>query len=83
VNNQTWALLAAMAFNLISRAQRLTLTGPYQAATSKTIRQRLLHITGRITPSGQRLHLDQDWPWTPTLLTGIEHANTLTDRHAA
>lgn len=40
VNNQTWALLAAMAFNLLSRAQRLTLTGPYQTATPKTIRLR-------------------------------------------
>ncbi len=83
VNNQTWALLAAMAFNLMSRAQRLTLTRAYQRATPKTIRQRLLHIAGRITPNGRRLHLDCDWPWTPTLLTGIKHAETLTDRHAA
>ena len=83
VNNQTWALLAAMAFNLLSRAQRLTLTGPYRTATPKTIRHRLLHIAGRITPSGRRLHLDRDWPWTPTLLNGIHHAQTLTDRHAA
>ncbi|MDH3683447.1 MAG: transposase, partial [Acidimicrobiia bacterium] len=84
VNNQTWALLAAMAFNLLSRAQRLTLTGPYQSATPKTIRQRLLHIAGRITPSGRRrLHLDSDWPWTPTLLAGIHNTNTLTNHHAA
>ena len=83
VNNQTWALLATMAFNLMSRAQRLTLTSPYQRATPKTIRQRLLHIAGRITPTGQRLHLDTDWPWTPTLLTGIQHATTLTNHHAA
>ncbi len=83
VNNQTWSLLATMAFNLISRAQRLTLTGGYQRATPKTIRQRLLHIAGRITPNSRQLHLDQDWPWTPTLLTGINQAETLTDRHAA
>ena len=83
VNNQAWALCSAMAFNLISRAQRLTLTGPYQTATPKTIRHRLLHIAGRITPSGHRLHLDQDWPWTPTLLDGIHQTQTLTSRHAA
>ncbi len=56
VNNQAWALCCAMAFNLLSRAQRLTLTGRYQAATPKTIRHRLLHIAGRITPSGHRHH---------------------------
>ncbi|MDH3294287.1 MAG: IS1380 family transposase, partial [Acidimicrobiia bacterium] len=41
VNNQAWALCSAMAFNLLSRAQRLTLTGPYRTATPKTIRPRL------------------------------------------
>jgi hypothetical protein len=83
VNNQTWALCSAMALNLLSRAQRLTLTGPYRTATPKTIRHRLLHIAGRITPSGRRLHLDHNWPWTPTVLDGIHHAQTLTNRHAA
>jgi hypothetical protein len=83
VNNQAWALCCAMAFNLLSRAQRLTLVGPYQTATPKTIRHRLLHIAGRITPSGHRLHLDRDWPWTPVLLNGIHHTQTLTGRHAA
>ena len=83
VNNQAWALCCVMAFNLLSRAQRLTLTGHYRTATPKTIRHRLLHIAGQITPSGHRLHLDQDWPWTPVLLDGIHHTQTLTTRHAA
>jgi hypothetical protein len=83
VNNQAWAQCCTMALNLLSRAQRLTLTGPYQTATPKTIRHRLLHIAGRITPSGRRLHLDCDWPWTPVLLDGIHHAQTLTNHHAA
>ncbi len=83
VNNQTWALLAATAFNLLSRAQRLTLTSRYQRATPKTIRQRLLHIAGRITPAGRRLDLDTTWPWTPTLITGIHKTETLTNRHPA
>ncbi len=82
VNNQTWALLAAIAFNLLSRAQRLTLTGRYQTATPKTIRQRLLHIAGRVTPTGRALHLDADWPWTPTLITAINQTETIT-HHAA
>ena len=83
VNNQAWALCSTVAFNLLSRAQRLTLTGRYRTATPKTIRHRLLHIAGRITPSGHRLHLDQDWPWTPVLLDGIQHTQNLTTRHAA
>ena len=72
-----------MAMNLLSRAQRLTLTGRYRTIAPKTIRQRLLHIAGRITPSGRRLHLDADWPWTPTLLHGIDHARNLGNHHAA
>lgn len=83
VNNQAWAQCCTMALNLLSRAQRLTLTGPYRTAAPKTIRQRLLHIAGRITPSARRLHLDRDWPWTPTLLTAIDRTETLTNRHAA
>ena len=59
-------------------SQRLTLVGPCQTATRETIRHRLLHIAGRITPSGHRLHLDRDWPWTPVLLNGIHHTQTLT-----
>ena len=47
-------------------------TGRYQTATPNTIRQRLLHIAGRVTPTGQALHLDTDWPWTPTLLTALD-----------
>lgn len=82
VNNQTWALLAAIAFNLLSRAQRLTLSGRYQTATPKTIRQRLLRIAGKVTPTGQALHLDTDWPWTPTLMAAIDRTDALT-RHAA
>lgn len=81
VNNQAWGLCCAMAFNLLSRAQRLTLSGNLRTATPKTIRQRLLHVAGQITPNGRRLHLDQDWPWTPTLLHAVEQTDTL--HHAA
>ena len=83
VNNHAWALCSAMAFNLLSRAQRLTLTSHYRTVAPKTIRRRLLHVAGRITPSGRRLHLDTNWPWTPALLHGIDHARNLADHHAA
>lgn len=72
-----------MAFKLLVTSPASHPHRGLQAATPKTIRQRLLHVAGRITPNGRRLHLDQDWPWTPTLLTGIEHAETLTDNRAA
>ena len=83
VNNQAWAQLCAMALNLMSRAQRLTLPDHLKGAAPKTIRHRLLHIAGRITPAGHRLDIDQNWPHTPTLTNAIHHTNTLTDRHAA
>lgn len=82
VTNEAWTLCTIMAFNLLSRAQRLTLTGPLRKATPKTIRNRLLHIAGRITPTGRILHLDTNWPWTPTLHNAINQPPTVTN-HAA
>ena len=72
VNNSIWARLAATALNLLSWTQHLTLTGPLRRATPKTLRYRLLHIAGRVTTAGRKLHLDRDWPWTPTLLAALD-----------
>jgi hypothetical protein len=71
VNNDTWMQLCFAANDLLAWAQALGCVGPLRRATPKTIRHRLLHIAGRITPTGQRLHLDQHWPWTRTLLDAI------------
>ncbi len=71
VTNETWATCCALAFNLLSRAQRLTLATRYHRATPKTIRNRFLHIAGQLSTTGRVLHLDQDWPWTPAITTAL------------
>jgi hypothetical protein len=63
--------LTFTAHDLLSWAQRISLTGSLAKATPKTIRHRLLHIAARITPTGRRLHLDTAWPWTTTLTAAL------------
>jgi hypothetical protein len=72
VNNDVWMQLCFAANDLLSWSQLIGLTGQLRRATPKTIRHRLLHVAARITPTGQRLHLDQTWPWTATLTAAIE-----------
>ncbi len=82
VTNEAWTLCSIMAFNLLSRAQRLTLNGRLQRATPRTIRNRLLHVAGRISPTSRVLHLDTDWPWTPTLHQAINQLPSVTNQAA-
>jgi len=71
VSNDVWMQLCFTAHDLLSWAQRISLTGPLAKATPKTIRHRLLHVAARITSTGQRLHLDASWPWTDTLTAAL------------
>jgi hypothetical protein len=57
----------------------LTLTGQLRRATPKTIRYRLLHGAGRVTP--RRLDLDHRWPWTPALTAALHRLHTLLPPH--
>lgn len=76
VNNDVWMRLCFAANDLLAWAQRIGCDGPLRTATPKTIRHRLLTVAARITLTSQRLHLDQTWPWTTTLLTAIERVRT-------
>ena len=69
--------LTFAARNLLAWAQHTPLDGPLRHATPKTIRHRLLHIAGHVTPNGQRLHIDNTWPWAPQLLAALNRLNTL------
>jgi len=78
VNNDIWMQLCFAANDLLCWARRIGCHGtPLAQATPKTIRQRLLTIAGRITPTGRKLDLDTQWPWTTQLLTAIHRV-----RHA-
>ncbi len=72
VNNDTWMRLCCAANDLLAWARRITCTGPL----AKAIRHRLLSIAGRLTPTGQRLHLDTRWPWTTHLTDAIDRLRT-------
>lgn len=71
VANTTWMHLCFAANDLLSWAQRISLTGQLRRAVPKTIRYRLLHVAATITPAGRHLRLDQHWPWTHVLLNAI------------
>jgi hypothetical protein len=71
VSNEVWMNLCFAANDLLGWAQRIGCVGQLRRATPKTIRHRLLHIAARITPNSRRLRLDQDWPWTRTVIDAI------------
>ena len=75
-DNDAWLQLVIAANDLLAWARRSTLDGPLRRATPKTIRYRLLHTAAHTTPTGQRLQLDNAWPWTPHLITAIQRART-------
>jgi len=81
VNNAIWCRLVTIAVNLLAWAKHLTLTGTMQRATPKTIRYRLLHTAGRLTPSGRQLDLDRDWPWTGVITDALARLRTLFPPH--
>jgi hypothetical protein len=76
VNNDAWMQLCFAANDLLAWSQRIGCVGQLRRATPKTIRHRLLHVAARISPTGHRLRLDRDWPWTGILLDAIDRVRT-------
>ena len=71
--NAAWALIAALAHNLVRWVARLGL-GAIGAVVAKTLRARLVSVPGRITRSGRRsrLHMPRRWPWAVAFATALE-----------
>ena len=48
-------------------------------AEPKRLRQRLLHVAGRLTRSGRRttLHLPRSWPWARALVAAFARLRLL------
>ena len=61
--NGAWLAVQVMAHNLARWTARIGLGE--QIVTTKTLRQRVFALAGRITRSARRLtlHLPQRWPW--------------------
>lgn len=68
--NAVWLELVLMAQDLLAHTSSLCLEGGLARAEPKRLRQRVLHVAGRLTRSGRRvtLHLPRRWPWAEALL---------------
>ncbi|MFN8161574.1 MAG: transposase [Solirubrobacterales bacterium] len=77
--NQAWLELSLIAQDLLAQARALCLDGELSLAEPKRLRQRLLHVAGRIVRSGRRttLRLARSWPWAAALLTAFRRLRSL------
>jgi hypothetical protein len=68
-HNQAWLEVSLLAQALLRWAALLCLDGELVLAEPKRVRQRLLHVAGRIARSGRRiaLRLPRSWPWAEAL----------------
>ena len=77
--NQAWFELALLAQDLLAWLRLLVLDGDLARAKPKRLRQRLLHVAGRLTRSGRRrtLHLPAAWPWRDQLTSAFDRLTAL------
>jgi hypothetical protein len=77
--NEAWLELVLAAQDLLATAATICLEGELRRAEPKRLRQRLLHIAGKLTRSGRRttLHLPRRWPWAEALLRAFERLRAL------
>jgi hypothetical protein len=71
--NAAWAVIAALAHNLVRWVSAIGLESTGQVV-GETIRRRYLCLPGRLTRSGRRrrLHLPRHWPWAEGFLAALE-----------
>lgn len=77
--NEAWVELSLIAQELLAWAGALCLDGALARAEPKRVRQRLLHVAGRIARSGRRvvLRLPRSWPWAQALVAAFERLRAL------
>jgi hypothetical protein len=78
-HNQAWLEVSLAAQALLRWAALLCLQGELSLAEPKSVRQRLLHVAGRIVRSGRRvvLRLPRSWPWAEALVAAFGRLRTL------
>jgi hypothetical protein len=78
-DNEAWLELSLIAQDLLAWSRALCLAGELQLAEPKRLRQRLLHVAGRIVRSGRRmtLRLPRAWPWAQALLAAFRRLRAL------
>jgi len=77
--NAVWLELVLMAQDLLAHTSALCLEGELARAEPKRLRQRILHVAGRLTRSRRRLtlHLPRHWPWAEALLAAFGRLRSL------
>jgi Transposase DDE domain group 1 len=78
-HNQAWLEVSLIAQAILRWSALLCLTDELALAEPKRIRQRLLHVAGRIVRSGRRttLRLPRSWPWADALAAAFARLRAL------
>jgi hypothetical protein len=78
-HNEAWLEVSLLAQALLRWTALLCLEGTLALAEPKLVRQRLLHVAGRIVRSGRRvaLRLPRNWPWAEALAAAFARLRAL------
>jgi len=78
-HNQAWLEASLLAQALLRWAALLCLQGELSLAEPKRVRQRLLHVAGRLVRTGRRvvLRLPRSWPWAQALVAAFGRLRAL------
>ncbi len=78
-HNRVWLELSLIAQELLSWTRLLCLEGELALAEPKRLRQRLLHVAGKVVRSARRttLRLPRSWPWAEALVAAFARLRAL------
>lgn len=78
-HNRAWLEVSLLAQAILRWNALLCLEGALALAEPKRVRQRLLHVAGRIVRSGRRvtLRLPRSWPWAGALAAAFARLRAL------
>jgi hypothetical protein len=78
-HNRVWLELSLIAQELLAWTRLLCLQGELALAEPKRLRQRLLHVAGKVVRSARRttLRLPRSWPWAEALVAAFARLRAL------
>jgi len=78
-HNRVWLELSLIAQELLAWFRLLCLDGELALAEPKRLRQRLLHVAGKVVRSARRttLRLPRSWPWAQALVAAFVRLRSL------
>ena len=78
-HNRVWLELSLIAQEMLAWLRLLCLQGELALAEPKRLRQRLLHVAGKVVRSARRttLRLPRSWPWAEALVAAFARLRAL------